>query len=61
MTDFESEWTDNGPYLKMLGLIGSLSNLFSESRIPFIHYRVTENLFCKYFNAENLSRTDTAV
>ena len=60
MTDFESEWTDNGPYLKMLGLIGSLSNLFSESRIPFIHYRVTENLFCKYFNAENLSRTDTA-
>ena len=40
--------------------MGKLSNLFSESNIPFIHYRVTENLFCKYFNAVNLSRTDTA-
>lgn len=40
--------------------MGRLSNLFSESNIPFIHYRVTENLFCKYYGAENLSRTDTA-
>ena len=43
----------------MLELMGSLSNLFSDSDIPFIHYRITENLFCKYFGAENLSRTDT--
>ncbi|MCM1225561.1 MAG: NgoFVII family restriction endonuclease, partial [Lachnospiraceae bacterium] len=48
------------PYFKMLKLMGSLSKLFSESSTPFIHYRVTENVFCKYFNAENLSRTDTA-
>lgn len=53
-------WFDNDKYLSMLMLIGRLSNLFSESKVPFIHYRITENLFCKYNNAENLSRTDTA-
>lgn len=47
-------------YFSMLALMASLSNLFSESEIPFIHYRITENLFCKYIGAENLSRTDTA-
>ncbi len=60
MKDFKAEWLNNETYFKMLGLMGSLSNLFSDSDIPFIHYRITENLFCKYFNAENLSRTDTA-
>lgn len=60
MNNFETEWLNNEAYFKMLGLMGSLSNLFSDSDIPFIHYRITENLFCKYFNAENLSRTDTA-
>ncbi len=60
MIDFISGWRSNEAYFNMLKLMGSLSNLFSESDIPFIHYRVTENLFCKYFNAENLSRTDTA-
>lgn len=51
---------NNENYLNMLSLMGRLSNLFAETDIPFIHYRVTENLFCKYYNAENLSRTDTA-
>lgn len=50
----------NEKYNNMLSLMGRLSRLFSESNIPYIHYRVTENLFCKYFQAENLSRTDTA-
>ena len=54
------DWLTNEQYIKMLSLMGQLSNLFSESEIPFIHYRVTENLFCKYLKAENLSRTDTA-
>ncbi len=45
-------------YLKMLKAVGSLSRLFSESDEPYIQYRVAENLFCKSFNAENLSRTD---
>ncbi len=51
---------ENKEYYSMLRLMASLSNLFSDSKIPFIHYRITENLFCKYFGATNLSRTDTA-
>lgn len=50
----------NGDYLKLLSAISRLSGLFSESAIPFINYRVAENLFCKCFNAINLSRSDTA-
>ncbi|MEI7749455.1 MAG: NgoFVII family restriction endonuclease [Candidatus Moraniibacteriota bacterium] len=45
-------------YLKMLKTVGALSRLFSESNEPYIQYRIAENLFCKSFNAENLSRTD---
>ena len=60
MIDFYSEWLKNESYFKMLSLMGRLSRLFSESETPYIHYRVTENLFCKYYNADNLSRTDTA-
>lgn len=49
---------DNSEYINFLSLMGSLSNLFADSDIPFIHYRVTENLFCKCFGAENLARFD---
>ncbi|KKR09149.1 MAG: hypothetical protein UT37_C0024G0004 [Parcubacteria group bacterium GW2011_GWA2_39_18] len=45
-------------YASMLEVIGSLSRLFSESDEPYIAYRVAENLFCKAFDAKNLSRTD---
>ena len=48
----------NRDYLSFLSLIGSLSNLFAENDVPYIHYRVTENLFCKCFDAENLARFD---
>lgn len=47
-------------YEKMLKIIGSLSKLSSDSKEPFLYYRVAENLFCKSFNAENLSRSDTS-
>ena len=47
-------------YEKMLVTVGSLSRLFSESSSPFLHYRIAENLFCKSFGAENLSRSDTS-
>lgn len=47
-------------YRKMLGAVGSLSRLFSESSEPYIAYRVAENLFCKAFDARNLSRGDTS-
>lgn len=45
-------------YTEILGLIGSLSKLFSDSEIPYLNYRVTENLFCDAFDASNESRTD---
>lgn len=51
---------NNGEYLKLLDAISKLSGLFSESGTPFINYRIAENVFCKSFNAENLSRSDTA-
>lgn len=54
--DLESK----GTYIQLLSSISKLSGLFSDSAIPLINYRVAENIFCKSFNAENLSRSDTA-
>ncbi len=48
-------------YIKMLGILGSLTGLFSESSTPYLNYRITENLFCKSFSAKNLSRADVSV
>lgn len=45
-------------YKSMLAMIGSLSNLFAESLEPMLYYRAHENVFCKYFDAKNLSRED---
>lgn len=47
-------------YLKLLNVVCSLSRLYSESDTPFLYYRSAENVFCKAFKADNLSRTDTA-
>ena len=47
-------------YFKYIKCVGSLSGLFSESKIPFLHYRAAENIFCKSFRVENLSRADIA-
>lgn len=49
-----------GDYLKLLSAVSKLSGLFNESSVPFINYRVAENIFCRSFNANNLSRSDTA-
>jgi hypothetical protein len=49
-----------GNYLNLLSAVSKLSGLFSESSIPFINYRVAENIFCRSFDAKNLSRSDTA-
>ncbi|MCH6236115.1 hypothetical protein [Cognataquiflexum rubidum] len=56
----ELDKKNNGNYLKLLGAVSKLSGLFSESSIPFINYRVAENIFCKSFDAINLSRSDTS-
>ena len=45
-------------YKKMLSIIGSLSNLFSDNDTPYLAYRVHENSFCKYMEADNLGRED---
>lgn len=45
-------------YKQMLSIIGKLTRLFSESTCPYLPYRVQENVFCKYFNADNLARSD---
>lgn len=44
----------------MLQLMASISRLFSESATPYLDYRLAENLFCKYFNAQNDARSCTA-
>lgn len=56
----EIDKEQNGNYLKLLSAVSKLSGLFSESSIPFINYRVAENVFCRSFDAGNLSRSDTA-
>jgi hypothetical protein len=56
----EIDIENNGNYLKLLSAVSKLSGLFSESAVPFINYRIAENIFCKSFNAGNLSRSDTA-
>lgn len=56
----EIDIDNNGDYLKLLSSVSKLSGLFSESSIPFINYRVAENIFCRSFDAGNLSRSDTA-
>lgn len=45
-------------YQKELGIVGSLSNLFSDSSSPMIYYRATENIYCRAFSALNVSRSD---
>lgn len=57
---FVNSWSTNAQYFDMLRLMASLSKLFSENSIPYLDYRLTENLFCKYFNAINDARSCTA-
>lgn len=45
-------------YKTYLSLVCSLSRLFSDSNEPYLYYRVAENIFCKTFEADNLSRSD---
>ncbi len=45
-------------YYELLKIVGGLSNLFSDSTVPYLYYRAAENIFCKAFEADNLSRSD---
>ena len=48
-------------YEKYLKALSSISYLFSDSSTPYLDYRIAENLFCRCFGAENLSRSCIAV
>jgi len=48
-------------YIDTLTIIGSLSNLFSDSQVPYLYYRIAEKVFCNSFNANDLSRGDIAL
>jgi len=58
--EFVNHWMNNGAYFDMLRFMASLSRLFSENSIPYLDYRLAENLFCKYFDAINDARSCTA-
>jgi len=51
---------NNSLYFSYLKAVCSLSKLYSQSNIPFLYYRLAENIYCKAFEAENLSRSDIA-
>jgi hypothetical protein len=58
---FETQPEDKrNQYSRLLNAVGSLSKLFSESPEPYLASRATENIFCKAFEAENLSRSDAS-
>lgn len=49
-------------YSSLLKIIGSLTRLSSEEKeIPYLYYRMAENIFCKAFLADNLSRSDVSI
>ncbi len=47
-------------YKEYLQIVGSLSNLFSDSTTPYLYYRIAEKMFCKAFLADDLSRSDVS-
>lgn len=59
MNKYTSEQIES--YASALAKVAALSNLFSESQTPFIHYRATEYLYARAFGASNLSRSDIAI
>ena len=60
LASFLRTWQNNEKYFDMLRLMAQVSKLFSESEVPYLDYRLTENLFCKYYKAANDARSCTA-
>lgn len=60
LSQFIDCWEDNGKYFQMLGLMAKLSKVFSDNDVPYLDYRLAENLFCMYYNAINDARSCTA-
>lgn len=58
---YHSQLEDNKEkYQQFLKTVGCLSNLFSDSNIPYLYYRIAEKIFCRAFQAEDLSRSDVS-
>ena len=47
-------------YQRFLKITGALSGLFSDSKTPYLYYRVAERIFCSAFSADDLSRADVS-
>ena len=47
-------------YLNDLRLIGSLSKLFNDGKIPLLYYRAPEIIYCAVFGAKNIGRADVS-
>ena len=60
LSRFLSEWKSNEKYFEILGIVSKLTRLFSTSDVPYLDYRLAENIFCKYFKAINDARSCTA-
>lgn len=62
MPDFYSQQSkvQQDDYKQFLKIVGSLSNLSSESNVPYLYYRMAEKIFCRSFDAEDLSRSDVS-
>jgi hypothetical protein len=48
-------------YEKLLQIICSLSRLSSDSDIPYLYYRMAENIFCMAFSAKNVARSNMSL
>ncbi len=53
--------TQQAAYKDSLTTIGGLSKLFSDSKTPYLYYRIAEKIFCNSFGADDLSRGDVAL
>lgn len=60
MNNFFQTWKQNTEYFEILQFLASLSGLFSDNVVPYLDYRLAENVFCKFFNAHNEARSCTA-
>lgn len=59
-SQFIETWQNNSDYFKSLQVMAGLSRLFSESDVPYLDYRVVENMFCRFYAALNDARSCTA-
>ncbi|PAK20893.1 hypothetical protein CJJ23_04840 [Mycoplasmopsis agassizii] len=48
-------------YKNMLRSFGQISRVFSNSDTPYLPYRAHENIFARYFDVINISRSDNSI